>query len=71
MSLRDLLRLRPAAATLVGIERQLQRLADAYEADLATRGVFLREQPEPPAENMALYTDEEADAIAEIKERLK
>jgi hypothetical protein len=71
MSIRDLLRLRPAAASLAGIERELKRLADAYETDLAMRGIIMRDNIVEAGPDAALYTDEEADAIAELKERLK
>ena len=69
--LRSLFRFRTGLRSLSGIERQLERLADAYEADLASRGIFMRDpaKPEGPEPELS-YTDEEADYVRELKEKL-
>ncbi len=68
---RSLLRFRTGLRSLSGIERQLERLAAAYEADLASRGVILPESEIPKGEEPVFaYTDEEQDFVLEIKEKL-
>jgi len=65
-----LLRFKTGLRSLAGIEQQLTRLADLLECDLAARGIY-RVPPEGDgSEPVALYTDEEADALVEIRERL-
>ena len=70
--LRNLLRFRTGLRSLTGIERQLTRLADLYEADLAERGIRVRELPAETegGEPAMSYTDEEADFVREMKEKM-
>jgi hypothetical protein len=74
MKLTDLARalaIRPVLRRLDALTTQLARLADAYEQDLAQRGIYVR----PPQadtsgdEPEAMYVDEEEDAARELVER--
>lgn len=71
MKLAGLFQFRTGLRALAGIERQLERIAKAYEADLAARGVILPESETPKGEEPVMaYTDEEQDFIQELKEKL-
>lgn len=68
---RALLHFRSGLRSIAGIEHQLERIATAYEAELAARGVILPESKPPQGEEpVFVYTDEEADFVREVKEKL-
>ncbi len=68
---RSLLRFRTGLRSLASIERSLERIAVAYEADLAARGVMLPESEPPKGEEPVFtYTDEEQDFVRELREKL-
>lgn len=67
----NLLRFRTGLRALASIDRSLERIATAYEADLAARGVLLPESETPKGEEPVFaYTDEADDFVREIKEKL-
>lgn len=67
----NIVRLGPVAKELSGIRKTLERLAEAYEMDLAERGLHVRAPqadtsgPEPDT----LYTDSEMDWLREQLEK--
>jgi len=64
-----LLRFRTGLRALAGVERQLERLARLYEADLAYRGVIVPESG-PAEEAVVSYTDEEVDYVREVRQKM-
>jgi hypothetical protein len=69
----NFLRLKGVVRELAGIRRELERLADCWEVELADKGIHMRPPkadvsgPEPTV----VYTDEEADWTRETIERYK
>ena len=68
----NLIRLKGVTKELARVANACERLADCWERELAEQGLNMRPPkadtsgPEPEL----TYTDEEADALAEIEERL-
>lgn len=66
----NIVRLGPVTAAIRDLCKQVTRLADAYEMDLADRGLHVKAPkadtsgPEPDV----LYTNEEIDALMELAE---
>ena len=69
MTLRSLLRLRRSVKHIAGCERELGRIADCLEAICVHEGVILK--PEGKPETVIAFTDEEAEARAEIEQWAK
>lgn len=64
----SLLRFKTGLRSLAGIERQLTRIADLYEHQMAHEGIYVKAPK--PEEVVVLYTDEERDAELELQERI-
>ena len=69
MTLRSLLRLRRSVKHIAGCERELTRIADCLEAICAHEGVSVKAEGKP--ETFVAFTDEEAEARAEMEQWMK
>jgi hypothetical protein len=68
-----LIKLRGVIRELSGIRKELERMADCWEAELAERGYHMRppKADQSGPEPTVTYVDEEMDALREQVDRLR